>query len=154
MRTVIDHKLPNRARCQFIVDSARKGHNVRTITIAIAGHDRTDVRATVRRVLTDVDSFDTYVDAVAVQRAYGGDRPVWEALTRLERKLVLDRVMVRALAGGYHPRWFGVPATQDSVGLEGRPGWVSLWAESVGEAPYRMARILNARRRDAKARAS
>ena len=150
MSAYLDYKLPSPERAQFIVDSARKGHTARTITVAIAGHDRGDVRLGVERVMADVDSYDTHIDEVAVDRAYKGDRPVWLALTRWERRAVLDRVMGRALAGKGHIRWPGLGAADAGCEL----GWVGLWAEAVGEDPRRMVILLSARRVRSKERAT
>ena len=150
MRTIIDRKLPAPKRAQFIVDSARKGHTARRITVDIAGHNRVDVRATVDRVLADVDSYDTFVDDVAVDRAYQGDRAVWVALTRLERRAVVDRVTGRALAGKDHMNWPGLRAADAGCEL----GWVGLWAEAVGEHPRRMVALVASRRGALKERAT
>lgn len=145
-----DRRLPAPERAQFIVDAARKGHKARQITIDLVGSNRRDARWTVDRILADVDAFDTHIDDVAVTRAYQGDKPVWGALTRYERKACLDLVMDRALAGRTHMCWPGVPALANGA----EPGWVGLWAVAVGERPQRLVDILQARRVAAKEHAN
>ena len=135
-------RLPEPAKAQTIVDCARSGMTSQQITVAIRGHNDPHEQHMVERVLQDVDRFDTDVDDVAVARAYGGDRPVWDALTHYERRACIDLVMDRALARKTHKCWPGLPPTELGRGL----GWLGLWACEVGEQPERMARILHKRR--------
>lgn len=142
MRAVLKQKLPSPERAQFIVDQLRAGVDPRDISRAINRKNTVEVRHTIAAIGQDVDAYDTFIDDVAVERAYKGDRPVWLALTHYERRACLDLLMGRALAGRDHIRWPGLPAVEPGC----EPGWLGLWAVEVGEPPRRWVRILVARR--------
>ena len=147
---LLSRVLPEPKRAQRIVDLARKGmtgKQIRNIVCDKTNHQY--VGKLVDKILADVDSYDTLVDDVAVQRAYMGDPVAWRACTRYERAACVDRLMDRALLGKDHMRWSGLEPTE----WGGANGWVAEWALSVGESPLRIGQILVARRARARAAA-
>jgi len=135
-------RLPSPARSQTIVDGLRKGTPPLTIGKALDRRCASNALKLINAIAKDVDAYDTYVDEVAVDRAYGGDRAVWVALTHYERQACVDRLLGRALAGLSHKGWPNLVAAEPGCEL----GWLGLWAQSVGEDPRRFMQLLVTRR--------
>ena len=144
MRAVL-RRLPSPARSQTIVDGLRKGTPPLVIGKTLDRRCASNALKLISAIAKDVDAFDTYIDDVAVDRAYGGDKAVWVALTHYERRACVDRLLGRALAGLSHKGWPNLVASESSCEL----GWLSLWALSVGEQPRRFIQLLVSARRGA-----
>jgi len=135
-------RLPKPERAQTIVDGLRKGTPPLTIGKALDKQCASNALKLINAIAKDVDAYDTFIDEVAVDRAYGGDRAVWVALTHYERQACVDRLLGRALAGLTHYGWPNLVAAEQGCEL----GWLGLWAEQVGEDPKRFTRLLISRR--------
>ena len=145
---LLDRVLPEPRRAQNIVNLTRQGLTHKQITNKVC--DKTNhlyISGLVARIMSDVDSYDTDVDDVAVDRAYQGDPEAWRACTRYERAACVNLVMGRALAGKDHRRWPGLRPTEHG----GENGWLAEWALSVGEKPTRIGHMLVTRRQRARA---
>ena len=145
MRAVLKSRLPNPERAQLIVDALRKGTPPLVIGKQLDRRNPYNPLPTIGRIAKEVDAYDTFIDEVAVDRAYGGDRAGWVALTHYERRACVDRLIGRALAGMSHKGWPNLVAAESSCEL----GWLSLWAVAVGEKPRRFIKILTDRRNGA-----
>jgi hypothetical protein len=127
--------LPSVVRSQQVVDAVRAGQDIREIARDLVGSYDAVTREFVTRVAADVDNYDTYLDEVAVQRAYEGDGDAWVALTHFERKECVYRLISRAALDKTHLRWPGLPASV----------WLGEWASAVGESPRRFQSLLTHR---------
>lgn len=135
-------RLPSPARSQIIVDGLRQGTPPLVIGKRLDKRCASNALHLIATIAKDVDAFDTFIDTVAVDRAYGGDRAVWVALTHYERQACVDRLLGRAQAGLTHFGWPNLVAAEQGPEL----GWLGLWAEQVGENPKRFTRLLVSRR--------
>jgi hypothetical protein len=105
-------------------------------------------------ILTDPDKYDTDIDQVALDRAWAGDRRVWEGMTYYERQAFVDRLEKARDDDELNPRFPGRTAIQKDLscgygfgvkrGME--KGWIALLAEELGEPSERFLNILNKRR--------
>jgi hypothetical protein len=138
-------KLPSVERAQFVVDAWRDGQTVLEITKGLSGWNNTVIREFVERVVADVDNHDTYLDDVAVQRAYEGDKDAWAALTHYERRECVYRIISRASLNKTHLRWPLLPVLT-TAGPGGVLGWLAEWAMAIGEDPHRFQQLLERRR--------
>jgi len=141
MRAVL-RRLPAPARAQAIVDGLRQGTQPLVIGKRLDRRCASNALKLINAIAKDVDAYDTYVDEVAVDRAYGGDRAVWVALTHYERRACVDRLLSRALGGLSHKGWPNLVAAEAGCEL----GWLGLWAVAVGEDPRRFMQLLVTRR--------
>jgi len=144
MRAVL-RRLPSPARSQTIVDGLRQGTPPLTIGKTLDRRCASNALKLINAIAEDVDAYDTFIDEVAVDRAYGGDKAVWVALTHYERRACVDRLLSRALAGLSHKGWPNLGA----AGFGPELGWLGLWAEAVGENPRRYTQLLVTRRASA-----
>ena len=135
--------LPSVTRAQAVVDRWRNGWSVVEITKALVGTNQANVRASVTHMVADIDNYDTYLDEVAIQRAYCGDKDAWVALTHYERKECVYRIISRASLNKTHVRWPGLPVHKDKSNV---PGWLDEWANAIGERPHRFQSLLTHRR--------
>jgi hypothetical protein len=135
--------LPSVAHSQQVVDGWRAGQSVLDITRALVGTNEANVRHQVEHIVADVDNYDTYLDEVAIQRAYCGDRDAWVALTHYERRECVYRIISRASLNKTHVRWPGLPVHKDKSNVD---GWLEEWAKAVGETPHRFQSLLTHRR--------
>lgn len=91
----------------------------------------------VERVYREPDRYDTYIDPVAIARAFNGDRTVWDAMTYYEQNHLITLVAKRAVAGKTHPRWPGNPpylekAKESAARGCALQGWLVLLAGELG----------------------
>lgn len=154
-------KLPDRERTQKIVDLARKGYTsleIRKIVYPGGRHNR--YHTGVSKIMANPEMYDTYIDEVAIERAWMGDREVWENMTYWERLVLVTKIEEAYYAGRPHPRYpgsrpVGWGASQGGFGfgveVEYRDGWMSLLAAELGEHPKRFLRIVDRRRVRARA---
>jgi len=148
------NNIPKPERAQTIVDLHRKGYSSIEIRRKLCPNRPNRDMKVVTNVLKTPDLYDTYIDQVAVDRAWMGDRKVWESMTHYERKAMMDRVFMFYDNDWLHPRFPGVRAVNWGVkrgfGFGGKrdesQGWIVLLAEELGEHPQRFLRVVNKRK--------
>lgn len=88
--------LPSREKAEEIHQLLKQeGVTDRDIVDLVFGERRPEYMTVVRQIIATPDRFHPDVDEVAVARALGGDRAVWEALTHYERREVMLEVRAR-----------------------------------------------------------
>ena len=158
--SIIYPPLPEIETTQKVVELHRQGLGTWAIRKVVWPKHPERKRVVVASILSDPEKYDTHIDEVAVERAFHGDRKVWQNMTYYERRALIDKVDEQYNADRPNPRWPGAHAQgQGAVGYGlglpiGEKSWVVLLCEELGEPAFRFSDILSARRRRAKAKAA
>jgi hypothetical protein len=140
----------------------RRGYSSLEIRkVVYPGNRHNRYHTIVNKIIANADMYDTYIDEVAVERAWMGDRAVWEAMTNYERQALVSKIEEAYYAGKPHPHYPGSRpvgwGSNKNVGWgfgvekEHSEGWLSLLATELGEHPKRFLRVIDRRRVRARA---
>ena len=137
----MDSHLPSPERAEGIIRSYREGLTLAEAKQAYRNREGKDSPQggeglVVERIYKDPLRFDTYIDRIAVGRAFMGDRKAWNAMTHYEQHETISIAAEYIVASKSHPRWADNPpyletAKQSLARGCAQQGWIVLLAEAL-----------------------